>query len=64
MNKGIFFYQTQAKRHQFDSNAAATTNQACYALEMVKRAKEAEEMLHRGASEEAAWRFYQTGVLP
>jgi len=30
---------------------------------MVERAKVAEEMLNDGASEEAAWKYYQTGNL-
>lgn len=63
MNKSIFFYQTRSGRHQLDANLAQTTNQACYAREMMERAKVAEEMLNKGASEEAAWKYYQTGNL-
>ena len=63
MSKGIFFYQTQSGRHRFDANLAQTTNQACYAREMMERAMVAEEMLNKGASEEAAWKYYQTGSL-
>ena len=48
MGKGIFFYQTQSGRHQFDANLAQTTNQSCYAREMMERAMVAEEMLNKG----------------
>jgi hypothetical protein len=59
--KGVFFYQTEARRYMFQASTAATTNQACYARMMMERAQFAEEMLDRGDSQEAAWKFFQTG---
>jgi len=42
---------------------ATTTNAACYAREMSERAQFAGEMIERGDSQEAAWKFFQTGQL-
>jgi len=59
--KDKFFYQREARRYRFKANTAQTTDQAQYAREMSERAQFAEFMLDRGESQEAAWKFFQTG---
>ena len=57
----LFFFQTQAGRHQFNAGVAATTTIHDHEIMMMDRANVAISMIDHGDSIEEAQHFYETG---